>query len=210
MKNKLLENISFIIIAVTLVLISVFNENGKAMIYIASAGLISYGTISCILKNRYGAMILGGGISLLVTMTLFNSKILDKIDSLTFFICLSLTIISFISYVFMVLNEKNIKSKYNMEVDAEVIDLEKSPNTKKDYYRPIYAYYMDKGEYKVALPYYLSKKFPKIGDKIKLKVDSNDHADVFFEKTLFNKIYYWSTGAILIIVCVGIIISLFI
>ena len=48
MKNKLLENISFIIIAVTLVLISVFNENGKAMIYIASEGLISYGTISCI------------------------------------------------------------------------------------------------------------------------------------------------------------------
>lgn len=210
MKNKLLENISFVIIAVTLVLIAIFNKNSIMMLYIAGVGCLLYGLLASLLKNRYGAMIMGGGISLLITMFIYTNKILDKVDSLTFFVSLTLTLISIISYVFMIMNEKIIKNKYNMEVEAKVIDLEKNPNTKKEYYRPIYAYNLDNGEYKVALPYYLNKNFPKVGDVIKLKIDSKDHADVYFEKTLLNKIYYWSTGAILIIASVGIIISLFV
>lgn len=210
MKNKILDNISFGVIALTFILIAVFKENGKLMIYIAGGGLIIYGFLSCLLKNRYGAMMLGGGASIITTMIIYNNEILDKVDSITFFISLTLILISIISYIFMIINEKVIKEKYNMEVEAEVIDLEKNSNTKKEYYRPIYVYHLDNGEYKVALPYYLDKNFPKIGDKVKIKVDPNDHADAYFEKTLLNKIYYWSTGAVLIIFSVGIIISLFI
>ena len=209
MKNKVLENISFVIVAITLILIAVFSENGKMMLYIASGGLIISGILSCIMKNRHGAMILGGGLSLLTTMFIYTNEILDKVDSTTFFVCLTLILISVISYVFMVINEKDINKKYNMEVEAEIIDLEKNPNTKKEYYRPVYKYYLDNGEYKVALPYFLDKNFPKVGDKVKIKVDSNDHADVYFERKLLDKIYYWGTGAVLIIAAVGILISLF-
>jgi hypothetical protein len=97
-----------------------------------------------------------------------------------------------------------------MDVLGKVIDLERNPNTKKEYYRPIYAYYLDNGEYKVGLPYYLNKKIPKIGDEISLKVSSRDHADVYFEKNLLQKIRYWGTGFGLIIICLGILISLFV
>ncbi len=210
MKNKILENMSFAVLAITLVVIAIFNKNANVMLYVASIGMIIYGLLASILKNRYGAMILGGGISLILAVTMYNNKILDKVDSLTFFVALTMCFICIISYVFMIINEKTLKSKYNMEVEAEVIDLEKNPNTKKEYYRPIYAYYLDNGEYKVALPYYLNKNFPKIGDKIKLKLDSNDHADVYFEKTLLNKLYYWSVGIVMIIASIGIIISLFV
>lgn len=110
----------------------------------------------------------------------------------------------------MFMNEKEINTKYDMDIEAKVIDLERSPNTKKEYYRPIYAYYLDNGEYKVGLPYYLNKNFPKVGDKITLKISSKDHADVFFEKSLLQKIKYWGTGLGLIVICVGILISLFI
>ena len=123
MKNKLLENISFVIIAVTLVLVAIFNKSSIMMLYIAGVGCLLYGLLASLLKNRYGAMIMGGGISLLITMFIYTNKILDKVDSLTFFVSLTLTLISIISYVFMIMNEKIIKNKYNMEVEAKVVDL---------------------------------------------------------------------------------------
>ena len=110
MKNKLLENISFVIIAVTLVLVAIFNKSSIMMLYIAGVGCLLYGLLASLLKNRYGAMIMGGGISLLITMFIYTNKILDKVDSLTFFVSLTLTLISIISYVFMIMNEKIIKN----------------------------------------------------------------------------------------------------
>ena len=157
MRKKILENLSFVVITLVLILIAVFSKNGTATIYIAGGGMMVYGILALLLKNRYSSLILGGGISLLSTMFFYSNEILDKIDSLTFFIAFSMILICIISYAFMFITEKEINSKYDMDVEAEVIDLEKNPNTKKEYYRPIYAYYLDNGEYKVGLPYFLNK-----------------------------------------------------
>jgi hypothetical protein len=172
--------------------------------------MLIYGVLSFFLRNRYSALVLGGGVSLLSTMFIYKNEILSRFDSVTFFICFTMILVCIISYVFMFVTEKEINSKYDMDVLGKVIDLERNPNTKKEYYRPIYAYYLDNGEYKVGLPYYLNKKIPKIGDEISLKVSSRDHADVYFEKNLLQKIRYWGTGFGLIIICLGILISLFV
>ena len=59
------------------------------------------------------------------------------------------------------------------------------------------------------IPYFLNKNFPKIGDKVSLKISSKDHADVFFEKSLFQKIRYWGTVIGMIIICMGILLFIF-
>lgn len=210
MKNKIVENLSFVVIAATLILIAVFNKNGQAMLYIGAVGASIYGVLAGINRERYGAVSLGAGLSLLVTMLLYTNKILDKVDSTTFFVACSMAVVCLVTYVFMFINEKAISKKYSLEVEATVVDLEKNPNTKKDYYSPIYVYTVDGRECRVGLPYFINKNIPNIGDKTKIYVDPNDMLDVYFKRDLLNKIRYWGTGLVLIIVCIFIIISLFV
>lgn len=209
MKNKILNNLSFIVIVITLVVICIFKDSGRIMLYTAGVGITVYGLLISLLRNRYGSVSLGVGFSLLISMLIYDNKILDKVDSITFFICLTLSIVIVIAYIFMFFEEKNIKKKYDLEIEAEVVDLEKNLNTKKEYYRPVYMYCIDEVEYRVMLPYYLDKKFPKIGDKIKLHIDSKDYADVYFKRNLINEIRYWGSGLILLLISIVIIISLF-
>lgn len=210
MKNKILDNLSFVIIAVTLVLIAIFSKNGKVMLFIGAIGSSLYGVIACIKRERYGTVCLGAGLSLLVTILLYTNKILDKVDSTTFFVCSSMTVVCFITYIFMFINEKEIFKKYSLIVEGTVVDLEKNPNTKKDYFSPVYVYSVNDKEYRVGLPYYINRNIPNIGDKTKIYVDPDDNLDVYFDRNLLNKIRYWGTGLALIIVCVIIIFSLFV
>lgn len=210
MKNKILENVSFVVIAVTLILIAIFNKEGKIMLFIGAIGASLYGVIASINRERYGVVSLGAGISLLVTMLLYTNKILDKVDSTTFFVCCSMAVVCLVTYVFMFINEKAILKKYSLVVEGTVVDLEKNPNTKKDYYSPIYVYTVNDREYRVGLPYYINRNIPNIGDKTKIFVDPNDNLDVYFDRNLINKICYWGTGLVLIIVCILIIVSLFV
>lgn len=209
MKKKILDNLSFGVVVISLLLIVVFKDKVQTMLFIASGGFILYGILAFLDGNRYGVVSLGCGISLFGTMLLYINEVLDKVDSITFIVCMSMSMIIVISYVFMFINEKAIFKKYSLIVEAEVVDLEKNPNTKKEYYSPVYAYSLKNKDYLVNLPYYINRNIPKIGDKIKLYVDPDDNLDVYFDKNLFNKIRYWGSGIVLIVVCIGIIVSLF-
>lgn len=210
MKNKILENISFVIIVITLLLIVVFQNNGTAMLFIGAGGLLLYGVVACLQLNKYGTISLGCGGSLLITMILYTMEVLDKADSITFMVTSSMMLISLISLIFMVINDKKVFKRYTLIVEGEVIDLERNPNTKKDYYKPVYSYNVDNVEYEVALPYYLNKNIPDIGDTIKLYVDPKEHSEVYFDKSLINKIKLWGSGIVLFIISLIIIITLFI
>ena len=94
---------------------------------------------------------------LLVFQLLYTNKILDKVDSTTFFVACSMAVVCLVTYVFMFINEKAISKKYSLEVEATVVDLDKNPNTKKDYYSPIYVYTVDGRECRVGLPYFINK-----------------------------------------------------
>ena len=210
MKNKILDNISFGIIVITLLLIVFYQNNGVAMLYIGAIGLVLYGVVASIQLNKYGTISLGCGTSLLVTMILYTMKVLDKVDSITFMVVTSMMVISLLSLIFMVLNDKKAFKRYSLIVEGEVVDLERNPNTKKDYYRPIYAYVVDDYEYEVAFPNYLTKRIPNVGDKTKIYVDPQDHGEVYFEKTLSDKIKLWGTGIGLFVISLIILITLFI
>lgn len=209
MKNKLIDNVSFAVLIITLLLIAVFRENGKVILFIASGGLVLYGTCASLQKQRYGTLIIGSGLSLLVTMFLYVFEMLDKSKSITFMICLSCFIIAFLSLIFMLITQKEAMKRYSLIVEGEVIDLEKNPNTKKEYYKPIYNYVIKNMVYTVEYPYFLQKGLPKIGDKSKIYVDPNELGEVYFDRKILGKLYYYGTCGVLMLVSAIIIFTLF-
>lgn len=209
MKNKLIDNVSFAVLIITLLLIAVFRENGKVILFIASGGLVLYGTCACLQKQRYGTLIIGSGLSLLVTMFLYVFEMLDKSKSITFMICLSCFVIALLSLIFMLITQKEAMKRYSLIVEGEVIDLEKNPNTKKEYYKPIYNYVIKNMVYTVEYPYFLQKGLPKIGDKSKIYVDPNEPGEVYFDRKLLGKLYYYGTCGVLMLVSAIIIFTLF-
>lgn len=209
MKKKILDSVSYMIIVVTLLLIVVFQNNGQVMLFIGAGGILLYGLVSCLQLNKYGTLFLGCGGSLLITMILYTTGYFDKLDSITFMITLSMMLISVISLIFMYFDDKNILKKYTLIVEGEVIDLEKNPNTKKDYYRPVYIYNVDDMGYEVVPPYYFSKNIPKIGDTLKIYVNPQEHGEVYFPKDLLTKIKLWGAGIGMFIISFVILITLF-
>lgn len=209
MKNKLIDNVSFAVLIVTLLLVAVFRENGKVILFIASAGLVLYGSCACLQKQRYGTLLVGCGVSLLITMFLYVFEILDKSNSITFMICLSCFIIAFLSLIFMLINQKEAIKRYSLVVEGKVIDLERNPNTKKEYYRPIYNYVIKNMVYTVEYPYFLQKGLPKIGDKSKIYVDPNEPGEVYFDRKILGKLYSYGTCGVLMLVSAIIIFTLF-
>lgn len=209
MKNKLIDNVSFAVLIITLLLIAVFRENGKVILFIASGGLVLYGTCACLQKQRYGTLIIGSGLSLLVTMFLYVFEMLDKSKSITFMICLSCFVIALLSLIFMLITQKEAMKRYSLIVEGEVIDLEKNPNTKKEYYKPIYNYVIKNMVYTVEYPYFLQKGLPKIGDKSKIYVDPNEPGEVYFDRKILGKLYYYGTCGVLMLVSAIIIFTLF-
>lgn len=209
MKKKLIDNVSFAVLIITLLLIAVFRENGKVILFIASGGLVLYGTCACLQKQRYGTLIIGSGLSLLVTMFLYVFEMLDKSKSITFMICLSCFVIALLSLIFMLITQKEAMKRYSLIVEGEVINLEKNPNTKKEYYKPIYNYVIKNMVYTVEYPYFLQKGLPKIGDKSKIYVDPNEPGEVYFDRKILGKLYYYGTCGVLMLVSAIIIFTLF-
>lgn len=210
MKNKIIENLNFIIGVITVLLVVIFSSNLKVVSFIAGGGLTLYGLISILKKENTGFVVFSAGFSLLLAVLLLTFKILSKGEAITFVICGGLSLILGLSIIIECFNKKKIKEIYNLETLASVIDLEKNPNTKKDFYRAVYKYEVNGNEYTVANPTYTNKFIPKIGDTLKIYVDSTDHLNVFFDKTLLEKIYIYGLNLFLIIASIIIIISLFI
>lgn len=209
MKNKIIENLGFAIGVVTVLLVVIFAKKLQVVCFIAGGGLSLYGLISILKKENTGYVVFSAGISLFLATFLYIFNILSKGDSITFVICLILALILGISMVVDFFNKKKIKEIFGIEIIANVIDLEKNPNTKKDFYRAIYKYEVDGNEYTVANPEYTNRFIPKIGDTLKIYVDSNDYLNVFFDKSLIEKIYIYGLNLFLIIASLVIIVTLF-
>lgn len=210
MKKKVLDNISYVIALATLLCIVIFKDDAVRMLFIGSIGAFLYGLCSLFTKNKYGIPLFSGGITLFTTMILYNSKILDRFESITFFICSTLALLFIVSFICKVLRDKAIRKKYDLVVEAEVVDLLRNPNTKKEFYQPVFGYKVNDDYYEVGYPGFMEKRIPSIGDKRKILVSSKDNADVYFELDLINTLYFWGLGLLFIIVCTIIIVTLFI
>lgn len=210
MKNKIIDSIRFTIGVVTLILVFIFKSNLSTVGLVAGVGVALYGVCSLLMGERLGYVFSGLGTSLFISIVIYKMKILPQFESITFFMCLSLSLIVIISIIFDEITDKEMKKKHSLEVESTVIDLVKNPNTNKEFYQPIYEYVIDDVVMEVGAPGYYEKRIPKLGDKLIIYVNPEDHLDVYFEKGKRDKIYNIAVGLFLLIASIVIIISLFV
>ena len=210
MKNKIIDPIRFTIGVVTLILVFIFKSNLSTVGLVAGVGVALYGVCSLLMGERLGYVFSGLGSSLFISIIIYKMKILPQFESITFFMCLSLSLIVIISIIFDEITDKEMKKKHSLEVESTVIDLVKNPNTNKEFYQPIYEYVIDDVVMEVGAPGYYEKRIPKLGDKLIIYVNPEDHLDVYFEKGKRDKIYNIAVGLFLLIASIVIIISLFV
>ncbi|MBR6821023.1 MAG: hypothetical protein IKM55_02230 [Bacilli bacterium] len=210
MKNKIIDSIRFTIGVVTLILVFIFKSNLSTVGLVAGVGVALYGVCSLLMGERLGYVFSGLGSSLFISIVIYKMKILPQFESITFFMCLSLSLIVIISIIFDEITDKEMKKKHSLEVESTVIDLVKNPNTNKEFYQPIYEYVIDDVVMEVGAPGYYEKRIPKLGDKLIIYVNPEDHLDVYFEKGKRDKIYNIAVGLFLLIASIVIIISLFV
>lgn len=210
MKNKIIDSIRFVIGVITLLLVFFFKDNLSTVGLVAGVGVALCGFCSLLLGERLGYVFSGLGSSLFISMIIYKMKLLPQFESITFFMCLSLSLIVVISIIFDEVTDKDMKKKHSLEVEATVIDLIKNPNTNKEFYQPLYEYEVDGVVMEVGSPVYYEKRIPKLGDRLRIYVNPDNHLDVYFESGKIDKIYSIAVGLFLLIASIVIIISLFI
>ena len=89
---------------------------------------------------------------------------------------------------FSVYKKKVINEEFSLSIEGEVVELISNPNTDANYFQPIYKYTIEGHDYTVPFPAFLSKNIPKIGDIRIIRVDKNDHQNVYFDKKPMEKI----------------------
>ena len=138
MKKKILENSGFLIGIITVLLIVIFQKSISIAAIIAGSGFALYGVCAFLLGDKRGYVFTGIGVSLVSAMFIYKFDILPKFESITLFICLSMVLIVFLAFLFEIYGERELKKTHRLVVDAKVIDLVKNPNTKKEFYQPLY------------------------------------------------------------------------
>ncbi len=209
-KEKLLNNLAFSIGVITIVFIAIFRNNIFIEGIIAGIGALLYGICIMFNKNTSGYLFFSIGVSLSLALGLYNYKVLDKEEALTFMICMSVFLLMLVTLIFMYINKKSLFKVYSKCVEGEVVNLVKNPNTNKEYYQVIYHYSIDGSMYTVGAPEFINKHVPNIGDKQNIYVDANDPSNVYFDKSKKEKIYNVSFCVGLMLVSLIIVISLFI
>lgn len=209
MKKKILENAGFVVGLATILGIFFCRNSLSNAAIVGSIGVIIYGLVNCLNNNKLGVLFISIGSSLLSAMYLYKTDILPKFESITFFISMSMALMVIIATIFEILNVRAMLKIHSLVVDAKVVDLLKNPNTKKEFYQPIYEYIMGSDVYTVGLPGYVEKNIPRIGDTIKLHVNPNDKEDVYFEKKKKDNLHMLFVGLFFLIASILIIISLF-
>lgn len=209
-KEEVINNIAFVIIVVALLLAVYFKDDLVKVGIILGIGGFLYGLCLAININTTGYIFLALGGSLASSLSLYRYHILDKGDAFTFMICGSVFLLMVVLLIFGRIKNKKIFQVYSLVVEAEVVDLVKNPNTKKEFYQPVYTYTVDDTNYMVNGIGYVDKFIPKLGDKIKLYVNPNDNESVYFDTKLYDKIYSIGLCLFLLVASFVILISLFV
>lgn len=209
-KENILNTLIYIFTITTLLLMVYYQNNLTKMAWIIGMGATLIGILMILKKNNYGYLVFSTGFSLFLSVLTFTTNLLDKGDSVTFMICMSIFLLMVITFAINIANMNKVKKIYSKSIDARVSDLLRNPNTKKEYYQIECEYVINDSLYTVVEPDYIKYFIPRIGDIKKIRVNSDDYTDVFFEKRLPQKIYENGLVIGLIIVSLMIIISLFI
>jgi hypothetical protein len=187
-KKKIFSGIGYAVILVLLIVIFINQKNTKVILFAFAVGLMIYGIIQILNKKIIGYILACLSVSLAVTGFLYFSKVLALPQAFTFMLSSSVAVLMALTLVFTVVKKLMIDKSFELKVEAQVIDLVSNPNTDNRYFQPYYLYEIDGEEYNVLFPGFINKNIPKIGDKRTIRVDKNDHLNVYFEKTPMEKI----------------------
>ena len=207
--EKIINIIMYIVGVVAAILILIFRNNLFLITAIGSVVLLVLGICFILLKKTYGYLCVGIGFSTIIAVILYKSKVLVLADSITFTFCLSIVITMLTAFILECYRRKKILETHTLVVEAQVVDLEKNPNLKKEAYLPIYAYSVKDENYDVPYVRYFTKNVPDIGSIKEIKLNPLDHMDVYFEQELKDKIFNITCMFFLIIVSLIVIIGLF-
>ena len=181
-KREIISNICFVLIVIALIVIMIYQKNPKVLVYAISAVLFLYGLSTVVKQNVLGYISICLGASLLVSGTLYFTGVFNLFKSFTFMLCSSVFLLMAIVLIFAYIKRKLIKEAYELVVEATVVDLIPNENTRAKYYQPYYKYQVDDHDYSVLFPVFINKHIPKIGDRVLIRVDKEDHQNVYFEK----------------------------
>lgn len=208
-KDKIIDTINFVTLCLMVVLIAIFHQNIRLTFLILGIGSLISGICLIIKKEKNGWAFSSFGLSLIIDSVLYNYGILDKPDAITFMICCTAFLLSFLTIIISFINIKNIYNQYSIKVVAKVVDLEKNDKVKKECYQIIYSYEVDGKTYNIGSLGYVDKNIPNIGDSKELLIDSNDYANVYFDKSRWQKVLEFVIESILALVSLIILITLF-
>lgn len=208
-KDKIINILGYILGIVTAIVVIVFQKNLQMLFISISICAFFIGIILFIKRQEYGTFVSGLGLSGILTFIIFKTNILDLTDSITLYCSTSLGIGCLLTVIYNIIARVILSKKYSMIVIGHVIDLERNPNSKKDYYRPVLEYTIDKNVYECNYPSYFDKNIPAIGDKFPIYVNTNDNLDVFFKEPLLDTVKVYGISIIFAIVCLVIDVMLF-
>lgn len=207
--KKIINNIIYILGVILAILIIIFRKKLVIIVLIASIFSFLIGLLLIAIKNVYGYLCAGIGLSTFLGWLFYKFEILMLNDAVTFVMALTLASTITIAYIIEIIRARVNLKIHSLEVEAEVIDLQKVPNVKKDLYYPVFGYVIDKKSFEVDYLKIYKKKIPEIGDKKKIFINPYDHFDVYFAQEKKDKIYIFCCYTFLVIMAVLIIVGLF-
>jgi len=208
-KDKIIDAINFVDLCIMVILITIFHQKLKITFLVLGIGSLVSGCCLVLKKEKNGWAFASFGLSLVIDSILYYYEILDKVDAITFMICCTAFLLSVLTIMISILNMKNIHKQYAMRVVSKVIDLQKNESVRKECYRIIYSYDVDEKTFNIASLGYVDKNIPNIGDSKELLVDPNDYANVYFDKSKWQKILEFGVETLLALASLIILITLF-
>ena len=209
MENKE-SMLNYILLLIGAILIIIFQKNLLIVTGIIAVGGIVFGIINVIGKKSEGYVMLGAGLSVMAGIILNKVGLLEVGDAITFVIACAIAITMILAIIVELFRRQYIMKTHTLIVEAELIDLVRNTNVKKEIYMPVYSYKVDKEIYEVNYIKYLSKKLPSIGSTKPLRVNPKNHGDVYFEPETKDKVLYVCCAVVLAIASIAVVVSLFV
>ena len=207
--GKIVDFIIYILSFAMAVLLIIFQNNLSYLFCIASIFFILLGVCYLFKNSNYSLVLIAMGIGGLTTYLIYINKVLNYYDCYTFMFALSLCLLLSLTVIKAVIDRKKVYKTYNIKVIGKVTDLLKNPNTKKEYYKPVYQYQIKDKIFEVVYPSYKKRFIPNIGDEITILIDPKDNQETYFLPERKEDIFNISTSIFFIVTCIIIIFSLF-
>ena len=208
MKDKV-NNILYAVILVLAILLLIFKNNMTVVVVLLAAALLFGGIAYLFMKKPVGYLMMGFGISVGCGLVLNKTGVIKLSDAFAFVFAFAVALSMILAIVIEAVKRKRILATHTLIVEAELIDLVRDTNVKKEIYLPLYSYKVDDEIYEVSYTKYLRKHLPTIGSTKPLHVNPKDHGDVYFETEFKDKALFLACAVIFIIASVIVLLNIF-